>query len=69
MGFLDKLTWKEYFLIGGLMIIWALVIYAGLNALFTVNPPNIETFALAVFIGIIGTGLLFILIAVIDRIF
>ncbi|MHA1541521.1 MAG: hypothetical protein ACW96X_09145 [Promethearchaeota archaeon] len=69
MGFLDRLTWKEYFLIGGLMIIWALVAYAGLNALFTVNPPNIETFGLAVFIGIIGTGILFILIAVIDRIF
>ena len=68
MGFLDKLTWKEYFLIGGLMIIWALVAYAGLSAL-TVSPPNIETFALSVFIGIIGTGLLFILIAVIDRIF
>ena len=68
MGFLDKLTWKEYFLIGGLMIIWALVTYAGLNAL-TVNPIQIETFGLAVFIGIIGTGILFIIIAVIDRIF
>ena len=66
MGFLDRLTWKEYFLIGGLMIIWALVAYAGLNALTT---SNVETFGLAVFIGIIGTGILFILIAVIDRIF
>ena len=68
MGFLDKLTWKEYFLIGGLMIIWALVAYAGLNAI-TIDPPNIETFALAIFIGIIATGSLFILIAIIDRIF
>ena len=68
MGFLDKLTWKEYFLIGGLMIIWALVAYAGLTAI-TANPPDIETFAFSVFIGIIGTGLLFILIAIIDRIF
>ncbi|MHA1946788.1 MAG: hypothetical protein ACXAC6_08270 [Candidatus Hodarchaeales archaeon] len=66
MGFLDRLTWKEYFLIGGLMVIWALVAYAGINALTT---SNIETFGLAVFIGIIGTGILFILIAVIDRIF
>jgi hypothetical protein len=66
MGFLDRFTWKEYFLIGGLLIIWALVAYAGLNALGT---SNIETFGLAIFIGIIGTGILFILIAVIDRIF
>ncbi|MHA2100278.1 MAG: hypothetical protein ACW99A_16505 [Candidatus Kariarchaeaceae archaeon] len=66
MGFLDRFTWKEYFLIGGLMIIWALVAYAGLNAL---GNNNIETFGLAIFIGIIGTGILFILIAVIDRIF
>ncbi len=67
MGFLDRLTWKEYFLIGGLMIIWSLVAYAGINALTTAS--NIETFGLAIFIGIIGTGILFILIAVIDRIF
>ena len=66
MGFLDKLTWKEYFLIGGLMIIWALVAYAGLNAIST---SNIETFGIAIFIGVIGTGALFILIAIIDRIF
>ena len=33
MGFLDKLTWKEYFLSGGLLIIWAIVAYAGINAL------------------------------------
>ena len=66
MGFLDKLTWKEYFLIGGLMIIWAFVAYAGLNALST---SNIETFGLAIFIGVIATGVLFVLIAIIDRIF
>ena len=66
MGFLDKLTWKEYFLIGGLMIIWALVAYAGLTA---ITENTIETFGLAIFIGVIFTGILFILIAVIDRIF
>jgi len=66
MGFLDKLTWKEYFLIGGLMIIWALVAYAGINAFTT---QTLENFGLAIFIGVIFTGILFILIAVIDRIF
>ncbi|MHA1236559.1 MAG: hypothetical protein ACTSQ9_02730 [Candidatus Hodarchaeales archaeon] len=66
MGFLDKLTWKEYFLIGGLMIIWALVAYAGINAFTT---QNFGDFGLAIFVGVIFTGILFILIAVIDRIF
>ncbi|MHA1236918.1 MAG: hypothetical protein ACTSR4_03440 [Candidatus Hodarchaeales archaeon] len=66
MGFLDKFSWKEYFLIGGLMIIWALVAYAGLTA---ITENTIETFGLAIFIGVIFTGILFILIAVIDRIF
>ncbi|PWI48540.1 hypothetical protein CEE45_06550 [Candidatus Heimdallarchaeota archaeon B3_Heim] len=66
MGILDKLTWKEYFLIGGLMIIWAVVIYAGFTS-FTDN--DIVTFGFALFLGVIFTGALFILIALIDRIF
>ena len=66
MGFLDKLTWKEYFLIGGLLIIWSLVVYASFTALTSSDPA---TFGLALLIGAIMTGVLFLLIALIDRIF
>ena len=66
MGFLDKFTWKEYFLIGGLLIIWAVVAYAVFTS-FTEN--DIVTLGFALFLGVIFTGVLFILIALIDRIF
>ncbi|MHA1978205.1 MAG: hypothetical protein ACW98F_14275 [Candidatus Hodarchaeales archaeon] len=66
MGFLDKLTWKEYFLIGGLLIIWAVVIYAGFTSFV---DSDIVTFGFSLFLGVIFTGALLILIALIDRIF
>lgn len=66
MGFMDKLSWKEYFLIGGLLIIWSLAIYAGLIAL---SRQDAVTAGLTLFIGIIFTGVLLIIIAIIDRIF
>ncbi|MHA1993976.1 MAG: hypothetical protein ACW97Z_05510 [Candidatus Hodarchaeales archaeon] len=66
MGFLDKLTWKEYFLIGGLLIIWAVVVYAGVTSF---ADGDIVTFGFALLLGVIFTGALFILIALIDRIF
>jgi hypothetical protein len=66
MGFLDKFTWKEYFLIGGLLIIWAVVAYAVFTS-FTEN--DITTIGIALLLGVIFTGVLFILIALIDRIF
>jgi hypothetical protein len=66
MGFMDKLTWKEYFLIGGMLIIWSLAIYAGLTA---ISAGDIITTGFAVFAGVVFTGVLFIIIAIIDRIF
>ncbi len=66
VGFLDRLTWKEYFLIGGLLIIWAIVVYAGFSAF---SAGDIVTLGFALFLGVIFTGALFILIAIIDRIF
>lgn len=66
MGFLEKFTWKEYFLVGGLLIIWSLVAYAGLTALTGSEPV---TFGFVLLIGVIATGALFILIAIIDRVF
>jgi hypothetical protein len=65
-GFLSALSWREYFLIGGLLIVWAFAAFAGLNAL---NNNNITEAGFAVFLGIVFTGVLLILIAVIDRIF
>ncbi|MHA1940565.1 MAG: hypothetical protein ACXACP_08550 [Candidatus Hodarchaeales archaeon] len=66
VGFLDRLTWKEYFLIGGLLIIWAIVAYAGISAF---SAGDIVTLGFALFLGVIFTGALFILIAIIDRVF
>ena len=59
MGFLDKLTWKEYFLIGGLLIIWATVAFVSFNAF---GNDDITTVGFALFIGVIATGVLLILI-------
>ncbi|MFX0182271.1 MAG: hypothetical protein ACFE95_04230 [Candidatus Hodarchaeota archaeon] len=60
MGLLDKLDWRAYFLVGGLLIIWALVAIIILLEFFDT--------LLTVLVGIIFTGALLILIAVIDRI-
>lgn len=66
MGPLDKFTWKEYFLIGGLLIIWGIVVFAGFNALTT--DLDFVTAGFAAFLGVIFTGVLLILIAIIDKI-
>ena len=65
-GFLSKLTWREYFLIGGLLIIWATVVFAAYNA-STIGDT--ATGGFAAFMGVVATGGLLILIAIIDRIF
>ena len=65
-GFLSALSWREYFLIGGLLIIWSLAGFGGLNA---ISENNIPSAGLAVLIGLVFTGILLILIAIIDRIF
>ncbi len=66
MGFLDRLTWKEYLLIGGLLIIWATVAFFGVDALGR-NDNN--GLLLLGFLGVIGTGALLIIIAFVDRVF
>ena len=65
-GFLSALSWREYFLIGGLLIVWAFAGFAGLNA-FANN--NVVEAGFALFLGIVFTGILLILIAIIDRMF
>lgn len=60
LGLLDKLDWRAYFLIGGLLIIWAVVAIVILLELF----DNLLT----LLFGVVFTGALLILIAVIDRI-
>jgi hypothetical protein len=65
-GFLSRFTWREYFLFGGLLIIWATAIFAIINA---VSVNDIGTAGFALFLGVIFTGILLILIALIDRIF
>lgn len=66
MGFLSNLTWKEYFLIGGLLIIWAIVAWASMDAFSNNNIVNVGFFGI---IGIVSTGALLILIAIIEKIF
>lgn len=65
-GFLSALSWREYFLIGGLLIVWAFASFMGLNAL---DSNNIPEAGFAIFLGLIFTGIILILIAIIDRIF
>ena len=65
-GFLSALSWREYFLLGGLLIIWSLAGFFGLNA---ISESDIPSAGLAVLIGLVFTGILLILIAIIDRIF
>jgi hypothetical protein len=60
LGLLDKLDWRAYFLVGGLLIIWAVVAIVILLELF----DNLLTLLL----GVVFTGALLIVIAVIDRI-
>jgi hypothetical protein len=66
LGPLDKLTWKEYLLIGGLLIIWAISGFFSIQAL---SDNDIVTIGYWIFIGVILTGGLLIIIAIIDRVF
>jgi len=66
MGFLDNMTWKEYFLVGGLLIIWAIVAWASLDAFSRNQLPTVGLFGI---IGIVATGALLIMIAIIDKVF
>ena len=65
MGFLDRLTWKELLFIGGILIIWAFAGFAIIDA-FGRNALTDAGFAL--FLGIVFTGALLIIIAVVDKI-
>lgn len=65
-GFLSRFTWREYFLIGGLLIIWAIVAFVSFDAL---GRSDMNTVGFAMFLGVIGTGIILILIAIIERIF
>jgi len=69
MGFLGKFTWKEYFLIGGLIIIWSIAGFAAFNALTNNTGNGLITTGWAIFLGLVFTGALLILIAIVDRIF
>lgn len=65
-GFLSRFTWREYLLVGGLLIIWATVAFFSFQAF---GNDDINTVGLAVFFGVILTGALLILIALVERIF
>jgi len=64
LGFLKKLTWRKFFLIAGLFIIWIIAVFALLQALAEVD---ILTAGFAVIVGIVFSGILYVLIAIIDR--
>ena len=65
-GFLSALSWREYFLLGGLLIIWSLAGFFGLSA---ISEGDVQSAGIAVLIGLVFTGILLILIAIIDRVF
>ena len=64
MSFLDRLTWKEWFIIGGLVIIWALAVFTLLQAL---SDGEIVTAGFAVIVGVVFSAVLYALITLIDR--
>jgi hypothetical protein len=64
LSFLKELTWKQYFLIAGLIIIWAIALFALFQALIEVD---ILTAGFAIIVGIVFSGILYGLIAIIDR--
>ena len=70
-GFLSRFTWREYFLIGEL-IIWgtiAFVLRQDNAIVYALGHNDWTTVGFALFIGVIATGVLLILIAIIKRIF
>lgn len=64
MSFLKRLTWKQNFLIAGLIVIWAIAAFALFQALTEVD---ILTAGFAVIVGIVFSGILYALISLIDR--
>jgi len=64
-GFLSRFTWREYLLVGGLLIIWATVAFFSFQAF---SNDDINTVGLIVFIGVVCTGALLIFIALVDKI-
>ena len=65
MSFRERFTWKEYFLIGGFIIIWVFAAFALLQALLI--DADIVTAGFAVIVGIVFSGILYVLISIIDR--
>ncbi|MFX0205332.1 MAG: hypothetical protein ACFFDT_05055 [Candidatus Hodarchaeota archaeon] len=65
MSFLKGFSWKRFFLIVGLIIIWAIALLAIFQALLAVD---IITAGFAIIIGIVFSGILYVLLAIIDRI-
>ncbi|UCG02889.1 MAG: hypothetical protein JSW11_02655 [Candidatus Heimdallarchaeota archaeon] len=64
MSFLKQLTWKKFFLIAGLIIIWVIALFALFQALFVVD---ILTAGFAIIVGIVFSGILYGLLVIIDR--
>lgn len=64
LSFLRDLTWKQYFLIVGLIIIWVIALFALFQALIVVD---ILTAGFAIIVGIVFSGILYGLLAIIDR--
>ncbi|MFX0124342.1 MAG: hypothetical protein ACFFAE_11940 [Candidatus Hodarchaeota archaeon] len=65
MSFLKELTWKRCFLVTGLIIIWAIALFALFQALIEVD---ILIAGFAIIVGIVFSGILYGLIAIIDRV-
>ena len=64
MSVLRRLTWKQNFIIAGLIVIWAIVAFALVQAL---REVDILTAGFAVIVGIVFSGILYALISLIDR--
>jgi hypothetical protein len=64
LGFLKDLTWKQCFLFVGLIIIWAIALFVLFQALIEVD---ILTAGFAIIVGIVFSGILYVLLAIIDR--
>lgn len=65
LSFLKEFTWKQYFLIAGLVIIWIFALFALFQAL--IIEVDILTAGFAIIVGIVFSGILYGLIAIIDR--
>lgn len=59
-------TWQTYFLFGGLLIIWSIVIWVVFFGAFNLATDSTAQ-AGFILLGFISTGILLILIAIIDK--